>query len=126
MPWWLGGRDRAKVESDKPPDVNVPGNRLTGVVHLVNDLGHFVLVKSISGRRVKVMENTIWMSYDANGRPSAKLKVSAERKGVFVVADIIEGRPNRGDSVVLHGLMDKNGKITTVTAPGSGEKQILE
>ena len=75
---------------------------------------------------MNVAENTVWMSYDTNGRPSAKLKVSAERKGVFVVADIVEGTPSRGDSVVLHGLMDQKGKIKTVTTPGDQEKQILE
>jgi hypothetical protein len=99
---------------------------MTGVVHLVNDRGNFVLVKSISGARLAVAKNTIWMSYDSSGKPSAKLKVSAERKGVFVVADIVEGSPNRGDSVVLHGVMDVKGKVKTVPTPGGGVKQILE
>lgn len=129
MPWWFGGRDRNKtaeseIEDKTQPDV--PGNKMAGVIHLVNDRGHFVLVKSISGGRLNVAENTVWMSYDSNGKPSAKLKVSAERKGLFVVADIVEGIPNRGDSVVLHGLMDKEGKIKTVTKSGGEEKQILE
>ena len=58
--------------------------------------------------------------------PSAKLKVSSERKGPFLVADIIEGMPSRGDSVVLHGLMDSQGKVKTADLPGGGERQILE
>ncbi len=129
MPWWLGGRDRGKAgkengESDGQADR--PGNRMAGVVHLVNDRGHFVLVKSISGGRVQVNEGTLWMTYDANGKPSAEIKVSAERKGVFVVADIVKGSPNRGDSVVLHGLMDNKGEIKTVTTANGKEKQILE
>jgi hypothetical protein len=129
LPKLFGAKDKKQVESvdngsDEGP--GVPGNRMTGVVHLVNDQGRFVLVKSITGGWVNAGENTIWMSYGANGKPSAKLKVSAERKGVFVVADIVEGAPSQGDKVVLHGLMDKKGKVTTVKTPGGGEKQILE
>ena len=125
IPKLFGEKD--KIETDEADDQpGVPGNRMAGVVHLVNDRGHFVLVKSITGGRIKVPEGTVWMSYDANGKPSAKLKVSEERKGVFVVADIVNGSPSRGDTVVLHGLMDKEGKINTVTSPDGKEKQILE
>jgi len=129
IPKLFGGKDKTKadetrIEDDDSP--GVPGNRMAGVVHLVNDRGHFVLVKSSTGGRIKVPEGTVWMSYDANGRPSSKLKVSEERKGVFVVADIVNGSPSRGDTVVLHGLMDKEGKINTVTSPDGKEKQILE
>lgn len=129
IPKLFGKKEKAekaetKLEEEASP--GVPGNRMAGVVHLVNDRGHFVLVKSITGGRIQVPEGTIWMSYDASGKPSAKLKVSEERKGVFVVADIVKGSPSRGDSVVLHGLVDKKGKIKTVTSPDGKEKQILE
>jgi len=126
MPWWLGGRDRTKVAAEENPAPSVPGNRVAGVVHLVNDRGRFVLVKSLSGGKMEVAEGTVWMSYGSNGKPSAKLEVGAERKGVFVVADIVEGAPNPGDSVVLHGLMDKKGEVTTVTTPDGKKNQVLE
>ncbi len=126
MPWWFGGRDRTGGEPEAEGQEKVPGNRVAGVVHLVNDRGHFVLVKSLSGRKLDVTEGTVWMSYGRDGKPSAKLEVSEERKGAFVVADIIEGVPDRGDSVVLHGLMGKKGEVTTVTSPDGEEKQILE
>lgn len=126
VPWWFGGRDRTKPEVEEKPVASVPGNRVAGVVHLVNDRGHFVLVKSLSGGKMDVAEGTVWMSYGPNGKPSAKLEVSAERKGVFVVADIVEGVPDRGDSVVLHGLMNKKGEVITVTTPDGKKKQVLE
>ncbi|MCF6313667.1 MAG: hypothetical protein L3J39_14575 [Verrucomicrobiales bacterium] len=127
MPSFFGAKkEKKKAASEALAASKVPGNKEAGVVHLVNDRGRFVLVKSMSGGRPKVSAGTTWMSYDPSGRPSAKLKVSEERKGVFVVADIIEGFPSRGDSVVLHGVMDRKGEITTVTGPDGKEKQILE
>ncbi len=131
IPQLFGGKDKKKVggtegKADSTDDENVPGNRTVGVVHLVNDRGRFVLVKSVSGGRSMVAAGTTWMTYDANGKPSAKLKVSSERKGAFVVADIVKGSPNRDDSVILHGLMNKKGDVTTVTTPGGEKKQVLE
>ncbi|MFK5923685.1 MAG: hypothetical protein QM496_16010 [Verrucomicrobiota bacterium] len=133
IPQLFGGKDKAEKEAkeaeekaDSAADENVPGNRVVGVVHLVNDRGRFVLVKSVSGGRSMVAAGTTWMTYDANGRPSAKLKVSSERKGAFVVADIVKGSPNRDDSVILHGLMNKKGDVTTVKTPGGEKKQVLE
>lgn len=124
IPSFFGGKKEKKQDAFESS--KVPGNKEAGVVHLVNDRGRFVLVKSLSGTRPDVTAGTTWMSYDPSGRPSAKLKVSAERKGVFVVADIIEGFPSRGDSVILHGVMDQKGKVTTVTESDGKEKQILE
>jgi len=129
LPSLFGGKNKADADAAKAAaeqEANVPGNRAAGVVHLVSDRGRFVLVKSLTGGRSKVAAGTSWMSYDANGKPSAKLKVSGERKGVFVVADIVKGSPNRGDSVVLHGLIDKKGTITTAGGGDGEEKQVLE
>ncbi len=128
IPKLFGGKDKVEVDGEGGPDhkSNVPANRAAGVVHLVNDRGRFVLVKSLSGGRSNVTAGTIWMAYDSNGKPSAKLKVSAERKGAFVVADIVRGTPGRGDSVVLHGVMDKKGAVTTVTDPDGKKRQVLE
>lgn len=120
----FGDKNKAKAATEQ--EANVPGNRAAGVVHLVNDRGRFVLVKSLTGGRSNVAVGTTWMAYDANGKPSAKLKISGERKGAFVVADIVKGSPSRGDSVVLHGLMNKKGAVTTATGAEGEKRQVLE
>jgi hypothetical protein len=69
---------------------------LIGVITLVNSDGGFVLIDS--GTNPPPNSNAILKSKTA-GVESAELKVSEIRRHPFVIADIVEGAPVKGDLV---------------------------
>lgn len=93
-----------------------------GVVHLVNRGAHFVLIKS--SRTSAVPEGADLFSYTAAGIPSGKLKLSPERKGAFLVADIIEGNPQSNEVVMFFGIEGADGELAADYDPDA--PQVLE
>ncbi len=89
----------------------------------------FVLIRS--SRSLKLKPGTEMMTYNGAGRPTSKLSLSPEKKGAFVVADIVQGSPGKGDRVVAMGLYDLSGRTTGGLVPAedpedSDEIQVLE
>ena len=79
----------AKPEAPRPTTI--------GIIEAVNPDAKFVIVHLNANSLVPV--GTELTSLDAAGQ-SAKLKVTPERKSIFISADIISGTPQKGDSVI--------------------------
>ena len=79
----------------KPPQAIQP--RLLGTVALVNDTERFVLVDV--GTLYSPAEGVALKSFAPDGKETGVLAVSRERKPPFVVADIVQGAPQKGDRV---------------------------
>ena len=83
-----------------------------GVIELVNADAHFVIVHL--NANVPLPAGTELTSLNATGQ-TAKLKVTPERKNIFITADIVSGSPQKGDNV-LQGNVPAVG---TATAPAT-------
>ena len=90
-------KDDAKDPATPPLTQQLP----IGSVHLVHEEAKFLLIRS--SRTTSVAPEAELLTYDAGGRPTGKLKLSPERKSGFLTADIVEGRPQTGDRVVMFG-----------------------
>ncbi|NNE92368.1 MAG: hypothetical protein HKN23_12030 [Verrucomicrobiales bacterium] len=131
----LGGgkkKDKPDQEKGKPEEENsdpVPVDLPIGNVQMVQAEDRYVLIRS--SRAMQMEPGTELMTYSLNGRPTAKLKLSPEKKGMFVVADIVQGQPAQGDRVVAMGFKNpRTGGL--LSRPGFGgrgsgdEVQVLE
>ena len=67
-------------------------------IELVSPPTDFVLIDTGSSGW-SADSGTGLIARDANGRETARLKIAPERKSSLVAADIVSGRPNRGDRV---------------------------
>ena len=70
-----------------------------GIVHMVDPGGSFVLIQS--SRFLPVEPGASIVSVSINGIETAQLVGSSARKGQFITADIISGRPGVGDRAVM-------------------------
>lgn len=66
----------------------------SGVISFVNLPANFVILETSSSSTLPV---GLELSAIKDGRITSKVKVSAERRPPFVIAEIIEGIPERGD-----------------------------
>lgn len=84
----------------KKPSATTPVGevRLIGVVELVNPEQNYVLINC--EQRLNIAAGTEIIAQNPDGS-RAKLKVSPERKGTYITADILEGTPQLQD-LVLH------------------------
>lgn len=71
--------------------------RVIGRVEMVNPEQNYVLVRMDAVQTFAA--GSLLVAQDAGGR-EAKLKVSPERKGRFLTADIVEGQPQVGNVVI--------------------------
>lgn len=69
-----------------------------GSVEMVNPESKFVIVRL--GSNAPIAVDTSLTTISPTGTV-AKLKVTPERKGIFATADIVEGEPQKGDTVVF-------------------------
>jgi hypothetical protein len=74
-----------------------PLHRQLGVIVLVNEDERFVLIDT--GMEVEPQPGQALKSF-TDGQESGVLTVSPERKAQFVTADIVQGAPQKGDTVV--------------------------
>lgn len=127
--------DQSLAEAEAAKEKEKPAPRATatefpiGSVQTVMVDEKFVLIRSSKGLTLEA--GTEMMTYGLNGRPTAKLSLSPEKKGAFVVADIVQGNPKRGDRVIAMGMVDRNSRTTRGLVPANGlggddEIQILE
>lgn len=93
-----GGRQRKANAPEVSPQVAAARRPLqrVGVVTLVNEADHFVLIDS--GSLPTPAVGAKLASY-SGASPSSQLKASDVRRRPFVVADIVEGSPRAGDEV---------------------------
>jgi len=106
----------AKVSEPKPDSASI------GTVHMVDHTHDFLLIRS--SRNTSIEYGTPLISQRPSGRQSAELKLSPERKGAFLVADIVKGSPDVGDIVKLVGATD--GQSGGVVPIANDEVQVLE
>jgi hypothetical protein len=92
---WMKKRAEARKKAAAERNRNKEP-RLIGVVALVNSEGGFVLIDS--GTNPAPSSDGILKSR-TGGVESAELRVSEIRRHPFVIADIVEGTPNKGDLV---------------------------
>lgn len=121
------GKKKSKAgEAPDPADnplTAAPMQIPVGVVHFLHPDGEFVLIKSSQASMVEA--GTSLTAYGSGGVASARLEASPARKGGFITADLIEGRPSPGDQVLMEHVMQ-------APAPGGGlggtgsDVQVLE
>ena len=89
------------------------GEKSVGEVAYVDSDSGYVLVRARAG--LALADGT---TLECRGGSSAKLKVTPERKNLFVAADILSGEPKKGDPVVVIAGTDKpKPKLIPISAP---------
>lgn len=99
-----------------PEDKRVGEAKVIGVIELVNPEQNYVLINC--EHRVDIAAGTEIISQGINGT-DAKLKVTPERKGNYITADITQGTPQLRDLVVYQIQRDAPPPPTTATASGA-------
>jgi len=110
--------DREKEEeavSGVPSAIKLP----VGTVHLVDAEEGFVLVRS--SRFLEVEPERELIVTDLSGQESARLRVSPARKGTLLTADILAGKPEVGQ----HVLMEQSTRDSEIE-DSDDEVQVLE
>jgi hypothetical protein len=85
-------KSKPKTEAKAPE-----GPTVIGSIELVNPEARFVVVHLLAN--VPIAPGTELFTMGASGR-TAKLKVTPERKTVFITADVTSGEPQKGDAVL--------------------------
>lgn len=117
---------RAEKQAERQVDL-VPQRLPIGIVHMVHPGGEFVLIQS--GRNFHLEPGSKITTYSVGGSETAKLEASAASKGEFLTADVISGKPSRGDRAIANFIPPKRDtKKTGNAAPGVAEDefQVLE
>ena len=124
---WLGKNENDGAAEEDPAssggDRAAPKRLEIGIVHLVHTQGRFVLIQA--SRQTELPPRTEMLTYNPGGRPTGKLRLSPERKGAFLVADIVQGSPNALDTVEIFGIEDAGGRVRVAEPTGDGP-QVLE
>ena len=97
-------------------DKSVGQAKVIGVIELVNPEQNYVLINC--EHRVDIPAGTEIISQGVNGT-DAKLKVTPERKGNYITADITQGTPLVRDLVLFQIKRDAPPPPTTATASGA-------
>ena len=64
-----------------------------------------------SSRLASIPAEAELFTYNLAGRPTGKLKMSPERKGSFLTADIVQGHTSAGDRVLMFSYLDETGQM---------------
>lgn len=102
--------------SDDPEDKRVGEAKVIGVIELVNPEQNYVLINC--EHRVDIPAGTEIISQGLNGT-DAKLKVTPERKGNYITADITQGTPQLRDLVIYQIKRDAPPPPPVATAGGA-------
>lgn len=86
------GRKKPKAENITPEEI------VLGVIEIVNPEQHFVLIRTETN--FNVSSGTVLETRPVSGTKT-KLVASPEKKSNFVSADIAEGYPQQGETVVI-------------------------
>jgi len=96
--YFMGKYAAWKLSSAKNSDKRMGEAKVVGVIELVNPEQNYVLINC--EQRLGIPAGTEIIAQGADGS-KARLKVSPERKGNYITADITEGTPQVRD-LVLH------------------------
>jgi hypothetical protein len=104
-------KEKKEAAAKKAAEKRVPEPQRMpiGTVHMVHQSGGFVLIQT--SRTSEISPDADLLTYDLRGRPTGKLKLSPERKGAFLTADIVQGLPQANDRVVIFGYLDNQGQM---------------
>jgi len=102
----------------KPPPPASP-RVLIGTVHMTNPALNFALIQTPG--RASIPEGADLISSNEGGETS-RMKVSPERKGVFMTADIVSGEPQKGDAVIW--LRGESAAAPVVAEPATPSARI--
>lgn len=92
-----GGGLRGDLSVDQPGEVAGQTQVLAGTIRLVRNSLGFVLIQNFGASPPPGSE--LFVHRTSEGQPVATLRVSPETKTGFLVADILSGDPQAGDSV---------------------------
>jgi len=95
-----------------------------GRVHMVRKNGGFVLIRST--RHLQLEPGKEIRTFDSEGAQTATLEVSPARKGQFLTADIVRGKPKAGDQAIMDYSPEAPEPGGTIEAGGGEETQVLE
>ncbi|MEC8824220.1 MAG: hypothetical protein VXX36_00415 [Verrucomicrobiota bacterium] len=106
-----------------------PAQLPVGTIHMVDPQGKYVLIQSSRFLPVEPGASITTVSFD--GIETSELKVSPARKGQFLTADIMSGRPGVGDRAVMVHLPKVPSSEVDPNTPNTGgstdnEIQVLE
>ncbi|MDF1753254.1 MAG: hypothetical protein P1U89_10800 [Verrucomicrobiales bacterium] len=123
------GKDKKAAQNQKAePEKKLPVAQSfqisIGTVHMVDQVGKFVLVKS--NRATSLEPGTEIVSYGPDSRVTSNLKVSPARKGAYLTADLVQGTPSVGDIVMMVHSTGNAPEPTGVAGLESGNVQVLE
>ena len=90
------------------------GAKAVGEVAYVDDAEQFVLIRALTGIQL-APEATLETRRD--GKRTALLRATPEKKNVFLAADLLEGTPQTGDGVFPSNAKPSLLKPNPVTAP---------
>ncbi len=99
--------------SRKKPALVPPQSIFVGTISLVNEGEHFVLIDN--GSAPAPATGMILKSY-SDGKPSGELATSDISRHPFVIADIRDGTPNKGDRVFYEPHAGKGSHTPTEPA----------
>jgi len=85
-----------------------------GTVHMVDEGGKFILIKS--SRSTELEPGSQIIAYGTDARMSSHLKACPARKGAYLAADMIEGVPSIGDMVMM---------VKTLTEPAGKDQPVV-
>ena len=105
------GSGKASSAKKSAEDKRIGEAKVIGVIELVNPEQNYVLINC--EQRVDIPPGTEIISQGAHGT-DAKLRVTPERKGNYITADITEGMPQLSDLVVYQV---KRGEAPAPAAP---------
>lgn len=94
---WLLNKTAGLFKKKPSKDNRVGEAKVVGVIELVNPEQNYVLINC--EQRLHIPAGTEVISQKADGSKT-KLKISPERKGNYITADIIEGSPDVRDLVL--------------------------
>lgn len=112
---WLLGKTGGAFAKKLPKDNRTGKAKLVGVIDMVNPEQQYVLINC--EQRLNLPAGTEIIAQNADGTKS-RLKVSPERKGNYITADIKEGTPQVKD-IVLYQLKPGDLPPPGVATPGS-------
>ncbi len=119
---------KAEIRAAKQAETDpVPQRLPIGFVHMVHPNGEFVLIRS--ARNFHLEPGSKITTYNLTGSETASLEASAASKGEFITADIVSGKPDRGDRAVANYIPQKRSSgegDQPTTADGNEDVQVLE
>lgn len=127
----LGKEDKKKkaleelAKAEQKQTAERLGATAVGEVSYVDEESGFILIKQTTGK--KILPSTRLLARTPTGTITARLTASLAAKGSFLAADIVSGKPERGNPI----LVDPDAKPakeqeTTPHIPSVGEKDAAQ